>query len=241
MIKLFYLCWFFVLSCASLSAHKSVNQNPDKSAILDAEAKMTANYSAHLNWISFKQLKESLPDHAIVVGLDVDDTVLFSSPGFMYRENNMDGAGGKNKYGKTLKEQRRNPKFWEDMNFKFDQFSMPKQIAYKLMALHKKRGDKIYFITARPPSKKERLSLILAKHFKLAPEKLLYFSNRKTKAPFIKKLKIKLFYGDSDSDITSARKAGVRAIRVLRSPLSTYKTNLFLGKFKEEILKNSAL
>lgn len=232
-MKVFYLFWFFSLSCVSVSANAPFS--------LDSSGKAPTNHSSGLHWISFKQLKKSLPSRPIAVGLDVDDTVLFSSPGFMYRENNIDGPGGQNKYGKTLAKQRKNKQFWKDMNFKFDQFSMPKKIAYKLMALHKKRGDKIYFITARPPSKKERLSLVLAKHFKLSPQKLLYFSNRKTKAPFIKKLNIKLFYGDSDSDIISAKEAGIRAIRILRSPLSTYKKKFSLGKFKEEILQNSAL
>lgn len=231
--QVLYLFWFLTLSCVSVNTQKFVT--------LDTAGKLAKNYKTGLNWISFKQIKKSLPKGSMSVGFDVDDTVLFSSPGFMYRENNIDGANGKNKYGKTLKQQRKNPKFWEDMNFHFDQFSMPKKIAYKLIAMHKKRGDKIYFITARPPSKKERLSLILAKHFKLSEKNLLYFSNRKTKAPFIKQLNIKLFYGDSDSDITSAKEAGIRAIRVLRSPLSTYTKKLSLGKFDEEILKNSAL
>lgn len=197
--------------------------------------------SSKLNWISFKQLKASLKKAPMSVGFDVDDTVLFSSPGFMYRENNIDGPNYTNKYGKTVKQQRKSKQFWKDMNFYFDQFSMPKKIAYKLIAMHKKRGDKIYFITARPPSKKERLSLILSKHFKLNHKKLLYFSNRKSKSPFIKKLKIKLFYGDSDLDIKSAEQENIRSIRILRSPLSNYKRHLSLGKFNEEILKNSDL
>ncbi len=231
--KIFYLFCLFILSSSC------ENTNNLKSLGLFKAA--DTNYSKNLRFISFKKLKNSLPANSIAVGLDVDDTVLFSSPGFMYRVNNIDGKGGQNKYGKTLSAQLKNKQFWKDMNFKFDQFSMPKKIAYKIIALHKKRGDKIYFITARPPSKKERLSIILAKHFKLSHKKLLYFSNRKTKAPFIKKLNIKLFYGDSDSDITSAKEAGVRAIRILRSPMSNYKKKFSLGKFKEEILQNSAL
>lgn len=221
--------FFFLLSCVSAN-FKSIT-------VLDSGGKALSS----LNWITLVELKQSLPKGSIAVGFDVDDTVLFSSPGFMYRENNIDGVNGQNKYGNTLKQQRSSKIFWEDMNFKFDQFSMPKKIAYKLINMHKNRGDKIYFITARPPSKQERLSLVLSKHFKLNPKKMLYFSNRKTKSPFIKKLNIKLFYGDSDSDITSAKQAGIRAIRILRSPLSTYKRKFSLGKFQEEILKDSAL
>lgn len=232
-VRLCFLVFLFNIGCETLFVNSSF--------LFPEKNKIHANYNSSLNWISFKSLKTSLSKQKMVVGFDVDDTVLFSSPGFVYREVNMDGKNGTNKYGKTLKKQRKNKQFWKDMNFFFDQFSMPKKIAYKLIALHKSRGDKIYFITSRPKSKKERLSLILAKHFKLNPKKLLYFSNRKTKTPFIKKLKIKLFYGDSDSDISSAIKANIRAIRILRFPLSNYKKKFSLGKFKEEILKNSAL
>ncbi|MBE8163453.1 MAG: acid phosphatase AphA [Bdellovibrionaceae bacterium] len=233
LIALFFGFCFLSVSYIAVADNKPI--------ILKAAAKKKASHYLNLRWISFKQLKNSLPKLPITVGFDVDDTVFFSSPGFFYRENNIDGPKNSNKYGKTVKAQRRSKQFWKDMNFSFDQFSIPKKIAYKLIGLHKKRGDKIYFITARPPSKKERLSLILAKHFKVPLKKLLYFSNRKTKAPIIKKLNVKIFYGDADSDITSAKEAGVRAIRILRSPLSTYKKKLSLGKFKEEILQNSAL
>jgi acid phosphatase (class B) len=107
--------------------------------------------------------------------------------------------------------------------------------------MHKKRGDKIFFITARPEApKNEILSDLLHKAFGLGEDQpKAIFTGYVTKAKFIKANNVKIYYGDSDSDITEAWDAGVRAIRFLRSPLSTNKGKYNPGKFGEAVLENS--
>jgi acid phosphatase (class B) len=49
----------------------------------------------------------------------------------------------------------------------------------------------------------------------------------------------KVFYGDSDNDITAAREAGARGIRVLRAANSSYKPLPMAGALGEEVIVNS--
>ncbi|MDD2998671.1 MAG: HAD family acid phosphatase, partial [Candidatus Riflebacteria bacterium] len=129
--------------------------------------------------------------------------------------------------------------FWKDMSCDFDRFSMPKSSAREVIEMHKKRGDKIYFITARPPVKGEILTRELHREFKLEGQPSAVFSGKTSKAVFIKKYGLSLFYGDSDSDISEAHDAGIRAIRFLRSPISTNKSKYNPGKHGEIVLQNS--
>lgn len=188
--------------------------------------------------ISLEAIEKSLPKEPIAIGLDVDDTALFSSPGFYYAFNNTDGPNGTNIYGKKPLA---NMKFWEDLCCKFDRFSMPKESARRVIEMHKKRGDKIFFITARPDaSPNEILTDQLHTAFGLKNQPKTIFTGYVTKAKFIKENNVKLYYGDSDTDITEAWDAGIRAIRFMRSPLSTNKGKYNPGKYGEAVLENSA-
>ncbi|MBQ3644942.1 MAG: acid phosphatase AphA [Candidatus Riflebacteria bacterium] len=189
-------------------------------------------------WVSVEDIEASLPQHPITIGLDVDDTVFFSSPGLYYIMNNNDGPDGKNLYENEIF---RSQRFWNDLSCKYDIFSMPKNSAIKLLEMHKKRGDRIFFITARvQPEGEEILTKCLHKAFKLTNQPKTIFSGNTPKTKFIKENNIELFYGDSDSDITQAHNANIRAIRIERSPLSVNKTNYSPSAFGEEILENSA-
>lgn len=185
---------------------------------------------------SVEEIAASLPNRPIVVGLDVDDTVLFSSPAFHYAFNNTDGPGGSNIYGKRPLS---NDQFWIDLSCRFDKFSIPKESARKIIEMHRDRGDKIYFVTARPEVKGEILTDILHREFKLVDQPKVIFSGRTSKAVFIRKNRISVFYGDSDSDISEAHDAGVRAIRFMRSSLSNNKGKYNPGKHGEIVLENS--
>lgn len=185
---------------------------------------------------SVEEIASSLPSQPISIGLDVDDTVLFSSPGFQYAFNNTDGPNGSNKYGDRPLS---NDQFWSDLSCGFDKFSIPKESARKIIAMHRERGDKIYFVTARPEVKGEILTSILHREFKLEGQPKAIFSGRTSKAVFINKHGISVFYGDSDSDISEAHEAGIRAIRFMRSPLSNNKTKYNPGKHGEIVLENS--
>ncbi|NLM16899.1 MAG: acid phosphatase AphA [Candidatus Riflebacteria bacterium] len=198
------------------------------------EFKTTDHYI--FNTITVEEIAASLPDKPIVIGLDVDDTVLMSSPGFYYAVNNTDGPNKTNIYGERPLN---NEQFWIDMSSKYDKFSMPKHAARKILEMHNKRGDKIYFITARPAIKGEILTEILHRTFNLKNQPPVIFSGKTPKSEFITKHGISIFYGDADSDVQAAFEAGIRAIRVMRSPISTNYGKYQPGHFGEFVLENS--
>ncbi len=203
--------------------------------LLLAAAPVSAKTFTYLT-VTVAEIAESLPAESIAVGFDVDDTVLFSSPGFYYAFSNVDGPNGTNKYGPRPLS---SDQFWEDMSCDFDRFSMPKESAREIIEMHKSRGDKIYFVTARPEVKGEILTAHLHREFKLENQPKAIFSGRTSKAVFIKKHNISVFYGDSDTDISEAHDAGVRAIRFLRSPISTNKGKYNPGMYGEVVLRDS--
>ncbi len=186
--------------------------------------------------VALAEIEKSLPQESVSVGFDVDDTVLFSSPGFHYAFTNTDGPNKTNKYGDRPLS---SDKFWSDMSCYLDKYSIPKESARRVIEMHKKRGDKVYFITARPEVKNEILTEILHRLFALENQPKAIFSGRTSKAEFITRHRISLFYGDSDSDISEAHDAGIRAIRFMRSPLSNNKTKYNPGKYGEAVLENS--
>lgn len=189
----------------------------------------------NIRWITIKDIARSLENQPPMnVGFDIDDTVLFSSPGYYY---------GRQKYspgnkGFTIMEE-----FWNEMNNGLDQFSIPKECARKLIELHKKRGDSIYFITARTKTKTESVTDILAKTFDLEnPHKVIFTGfelGENLKIKPLKENKIQIFYGDADSDVEAALEAGVRAIRIMRAVNSTNKPLPHNGSLGEEVLVNS--
>jgi acid phosphatase (class B) len=105
--------------------------------------------------------------------------------------------------------------------------------------MHKQRGDTIVFITARDSSKVNIVPQILRQCFDLKKAEVIFTCNQ-SKTPSITAEKVKIYYGDSDTDITAAQSAKARPIRVLRSPLSTNKTSYKeVGKLGEEVLRDS--
>lgn len=60
-----------------------------------------------------------------------------------------------------------------------------------------------------------------------------------TKTPYIKAENIKVYYGDSDGDITAARDAGAVGIRVMRPANSTNRPIAKNGIYGEEVVVNS--
>ena len=122
-------------------------------------------------------------------------------------------------------------------------FSMPKSAAQELISMHLKRGDNIYFITARKKTKTETLTTTLKKYFMIPDAKMnpVIFTGAKkdAKVPYIKQYDITVYYGDADSDIVSARKANALPIRVMRSPSSTNRPMPKNGSLGEQVLINS--
>ncbi|WP_435928167.1 acid phosphatase AphA [Dryocola sp. BD613] len=192
---------------------------------------------APIHWVSVAQIENSLLGRPpIAVGFDIDDTVLFSSPGF-YR--------GQKEFSPGKQDYLKNPAFWEKMNNGWDEFSMPKEVAKSLIAMHLKRGDSVYFVTGRSRTKTETVTTTLQNDF-LIPQAFVnpvIFAGDKegqnTKTQWLKDKQIKIFYGDSDNDITAAQEVGARGIRILRASNSSYQPLPKAGIYGEEVVVNS--
>lgn len=188
-----------------------------------------------IRWVSLEDISASIKEAPpMAVGFDVDDTVLFSSPGFHY---------GQWKYSPGSDDYMKKIEFWSEMNNGLDKYSIPKHCAEKLIALHKERGDTIYFITARTETETETVTDYLAEVFALEnPNKVIftgYKHGENYKIKPIKDLNIQIYYGDSDTDIEAAQASGKRGIRIMRSENSTYRPHPRYGALGEEVLIDS--
>ena len=225
------VCLLFALN-ASVTAHAS---SPSPLYPGTDVAKLAEQ--APIHWVSVAQIENSLMGHPpMAVGFDIDDTVLFSSPGFWR---------GQRTYSPDSQDYLKNPEFWGKMNNGWDAFSIPKEVARSLIAMHVKRGDSIYFVTGRSQTKTETVSKTLQDDFLIPGANMnpVIFAGdepgQNTKTQWLKEKNIRVFYGDSDNDITAAREVGARGIRVLRASNSTYRPLPQAGAFNEEVIVNS--
>ena len=225
------VCLLFALN-ASVTAHAS-----SPSPIYPGTDVAKLAEQAPIHWVSVAQIENSLMGHPpMAVGFDIDDTVLFSSPGFWR---------GQRTYSPDSQDYLKNPEFWEKMNNGWDAFSIPKEVARSLIAMHVKRGDSIYFVTGRSQTKTETVSKTLQDDFLIPGVNMnpVIFAGdqpgQNTKTQWLKEKNIRVFYGDSDNDITAAREVGARGIRVLRASNSTYRPLPQAGAFNEEVIVNS--
>lgn len=189
----------------------------------------------NIRWITLDEVASSLQSQPPMnVGFDIDDTVLFSSPGYYY---------GQIKYSPGNSDFLTMEDFWNEMNNGLDEYSLPKEIARKLITFHRERGDAIYFITGREPTESETLTGLLGRTFGLEnPNKVIFTGSSNTENPKIRPLKehnIQIYYGDSDSDIRAAQTLRIRAIRIIRAGNSTHKPLPKIGNLGEEVLRDS--
>ncbi len=189
-----------------------------------------------IRWLDFEDLTHSLGNEArLSVAFDIDDTLLFSSPGYYY---------GNVKYSPGSDDYQYDPAFWMEMNNGLDRFSLPKDIGFRLLRFHRERGDDIHFITGRMPSEYETVTALLARVFDLTDPNPVIFAGfrpgENLKIAPLRRHKIDIFYGDADSDIAAAQAAGCRGIRILRAPNSTNKPIPVPGCLGEEVLRDSA-
>lgn len=224
-----------LLTCALVSTAHADPKTPGTHPGYSTIELLNAGIPKDLKMVSVAEIKQELKGKApIAVGFDIDDTTLFSSPVF-YR--------GQQKYSPNGYSYLKNKDFWKHANCGWDKFSMPKHIAQQLIAMHQKRGDSIYFITGRPATQCDFTTGYLKKIFHIKDmHKIIYAgSSHKvyTKTKYIKANHIKIYYGDADGDIISARKAGAEGIRVMRAANSSYKPIPKNGIYGERVLKNS--
>ncbi|MBD2803876.1 acid phosphatase AphA [Xenorhabdus szentirmaii] len=190
-----------------------------------------------IHWVSVEQIEKSLNNQPpVAVGFDIDDTVLFSSPGF-YR--------GQSEYSPNDNRYLKNPEFWQKMNNGWDKFSLPKKIGIELVQMHLKRGDSVYFITGRTKTKTETVTKYLQQELHIPADKMntVIFAGeepgKNNKVSWMKVNKLKIYYGDADADIAAARELNIRGIRVLRASNSSYQPLPKAGRFGEEVIINS--
>ncbi|MGF9565932.1 acid phosphatase AphA [Neorhizobium sp. BT27B] len=186
-----------------------------------------------IHWVDIEKIEKSLEGQPpLTVGFDVDDTVLFSSPCFFY---------GQQKYSPGKFDYLKNQEFWTDINANCDiNYSLPKEVAAKLIAMHTKRGDNIFFITGRTGSPGERVTETIKRNFRMASiNPVVFTAGDATKTTFLKEHAVKIYYGDADGDMRQALEVGARPIRVLRASNTTYKPMPKNGSFGEEVIVNS--
>ena len=201
--------------------------------------------AAPVRWITLSDLERSLPPAPISVVFDVDDTALFTSAGFQWGTRTYGahivsaGVSVREEDLPSEEDRRKYREFWTRMNNELDQYSVKKWIAGELIALHKRRGDQIHFVTKRIFTGSERLTAILSDTFSLPGLAPVIFTSRQAKTEAFRRIKAVLSYGDSDGDIRETIAAGARPIRVMRARTSVNADPVHNGAFGEEVLVNS--
>ena len=156
------------------------------------------------------------------VGFDIDDTVLFSRAIF-----------------ENLPPDKRNPIDFGWVNIHDRQYSLLIAPIAELIHFYRGHGHGVYFITARPGINGDSVAVFLTEQlgFQVTKDKNLFFEPKEnvgdyrytTKHHRIDKLRLDIFYGDSDTDIVAAIKARVQPVRVVRhqSSVDQYGKNYF--------------
>ncbi len=178
-------------------------------------------------FIDIKSYKRQFANKkAMNIGFDIDDTIWFSSAPFF---------NATNEYGHNFPAE-----FWETMNTSLDKYSIPKTIAQQLLTFHKERNDTIYFITARPKTNSETVTNRIINTFNLAKNiNKVIFTGNSDKSKEIKQHNIAYYYGDADTDMTSAIQAGAIPVRIQRNIASTASSGANNGYFSEIVILDS--
>ena len=156
------------------------------------------------------------------MGFDVDDTVIFSRDLFL-----------------SLPDDKSDPVDYGWINSHDKDFSLFITPTVELINYFHTNGHNVFFITARPGTNGNILAEFLSGELKFSVKvnKNLFFSPKETikgkrfttKHRLMKRLKLDLYYGDADTDMIAALKAGVHPVRVVRNETSVveYGSNYF--------------
>lgn len=68
---------------------------------------------------------------------------------------------------------------------------------------------------------------------------VIFTASDNAKTQFLKAHHVKIYYGDSDGDMTQAMAVNARPIRILRAANTTYKPMPENGKYGEEVVIDS--
>jgi len=156
------------------------------------------------------------------VGFDVDDTILFSRDVFL-----------------NLPDDKRDPVDYGWINSHDKEFSLFITPTVELINYFHTNGHNVFFLTSRSGAKGNILAEFLADElgFSIRVNKNLFFSPKETikgkryttKHRLMQRLKLDLYYGDADTDMIAAIKAGVHPVRIVRHETSIveYGSNYF--------------
>lgn len=198
-----------------------------------------------VRWTTVEEIKDSLKNTPpINVGFDIDDTVIFPKVSFHVNFHLFCPMDNRPFRPHCTNQ----PDFWDHLNTS-GHLCPAKEIGKLLIDMHKGRGDKIFFITAREKSvyKPETMTETLSRTFGIKNlNKVIYLGlsalnpDKPGKAKAITENNIKIFYGDSDSDIAAAIAAKIRGIRVMRAPNSQDNEEMPInGRYGEEVIIGS--
>ena len=155
----------------------------------------------------------------LAVAFEYDDGLVYSTPA----------------YAKAVKSvpQPYTPEFWSQVNQSYD-LEEAKFVAQGLAWAFRAFGFRVAIIADRPAVSGEPLR---KEWRRLTPKNLFYFAgDRGGKRVFLQNGNCVLFFGDSDSAIMEARKAGVYSIRIKRSPSSYKKDDYHPGTLGELVV-----
>ena len=167
------------------------------------------------------------------VGFDIDDTVLYSKDIFS-----------------SIPDGKRNPIDYNWVNLQDKKLSRLIGPTIELIEYFNSNGHNIFFITARSSKNGESLAnflsecldirIVINENLFFCPKEYISGTYYTTKHRTMKKLQLDLFYGDADSDIIAALKAGVHPIRIVRysDSINQYGQNYFGNILDGETKKN---
>jgi len=154
------------------------------------------------------------------VGFDLDGTLIFSRANFTKA------------FAQTKP---LSPECYALVNGSDEAYSKIRTPVKKILDKHRVRGDEIFVVTSRGPENADKLKEYLSFNFGVLPENVLFSTDDKTEV--LKSLKLNLFYGDFDLDITSAQNAGAIPYRILLGEAEYQKPEKYNpGKFGETII-----
>jgi acid phosphatase class B len=168
------------------------------------------------------QLLWSAEPGILRVGFDIDDTVLFTARLFAAAPRDSNQAVD-----------------YAWINTHDRDYSLLIEPTVTLIQYFLAHGHEVYFITSRPPVTGEQLAGFLTEQLGIQVQvgQNLFFTPKETvdgkrfttKHQVMKALDLDLFYGDADTDIIAALKAGVQPVRIIRTAASVaqYGANYF--------------
>lgn len=121
----------------------------------------------------------------------------------------------------------------------------PKKYVMSILISHLNRHDNVFIITGRKKTDQDIVKRIIINNLgEKRHAKMTYFftgDDNRTKAFFLQKNNIDVFYGDSDSDMLYAIKAKVTPVRILKSISTLDKSIMNVGMYGEYVLPCSQL